>query len=120
MTRTTRVVPFCAIGALALNLALIPPATAWDLPIGFKAETAAADPHVLGASNRNIATQLHEPLLSVDARMKPKPGRAESWKVVAPPTWEFKPRPGVKLHDDSPLTVFSRSFPPSTTMPEAA
>jgi peptide/nickel transport system substrate-binding protein len=109
MTAILRTASLSAVSALALCLAF-QPATAKDLTIGFKTDITAADPHVLGTSNRNITTQIYEPLLLLDTQMKPMPGLAESWKLVAPATWEFKLRAGVTFHDGSPLTAEDAKF----------
>ena len=59
--------------------------------------------HNLGA-NANVAANIFEPLIKLDADMRVGPGLAVSWKLIDERTWEFKLRPGAKFSDGTPFT----------------
>ena len=64
------------------------------------------DPHALNVtSNNNIAEQIFDPLVRRDARLRPIPGLAESWRSLDDLTWEFRLRKNVTFHDGSPFTA---------------
>ncbi len=92
-------------------------ALAADLRLAIETEPAI-DPHFLFATtNTAVSRHLFDALVDRDENLQPRPGLAESWRLVDPLTWEFKLRPGVRFHDGSPLTaddvVFSISRIPA-------
>ena len=89
----------CLLGAL------VTPAAAQELRIGFKAAVDAADPHLNYTPNRNVQLHVWEPLVFQDEFMRPLPGAASSWRVVDPVTWEFTLREGLRFHDGTPVTA---------------
>lgn len=100
----------------ALSLAGAPSAVAAELRIGLAADVTSLDPQFLNvAPNNNIAWQIFDALVHVDANARLIPGLAVSWRPVNPTTWEFKLRRGVKFHDGSDFTaadvVFSLDRP---------
>jgi peptide/nickel transport system substrate-binding protein len=50
-------------------------------------------------------SNMYEPLVGHDRNLKPAPALATEWKQIAPDTWRFKLRQGVKFHDGSPFTA---------------
>ena len=92
-----------AVVAVALTVTMV--AHAADLRIGFKAEVTSADPHVLNGQNRNVWAHVYESLISEDAKLRPVPKLALSWRAVNPTTWEFKLRPGVHFHDGALMSA---------------
>ena len=66
----------------------------------------AIDPHFLFATtNTAVSRHIFDAVTSRDEDLQPRPGLAESWRLVDPLTWEFKLRAGVTFHDGSPLTA---------------
>lgn len=96
-----------AAGAL---LGAVLGAQAQELRIGFKAEVTSADPHVLGASNRGVWSNVYEGLVGQDESLRPVPRLAMSWKALDDRQWEFKLRPNVKFHNGAPLTAEDVKF----------
>jgi len=106
--------------ALAVMLlgasALAVPAQAQELRVGVGAEITSIDPHYHNLDPNNaMARHLFDCLVEMDAKARPYPMLAESWKVVDGTTWEFKLRPGVKFHNGSDLTAEDVAF----TIPRA-
>ena len=93
------------VRAMAILLLCFGSAAAQDLRIGFKAELTSADPHVLNGANRNVWVHVYESLIFQDARLRPTPGLALSWRMVSNTSWEFKLRPGVPFQNGAPLTA---------------
>ncbi len=91
---------------LALAAALSLPAQAADLRMALSSSPSAMDPHFhnLGA-NLNVAANMFDTLVRMDADSRLQPALAASWKVIDPTTWEFKLRDGVRFHDGTPLTA---------------
>ena len=48
---------------------------------------------------------MYEPLVRRDAKLKLEAALAKEWKQVAPTTWRFWLRPGVKWQDGTPFTA---------------
>ncbi len=93
------------VRAITILLLCIGSAGAQELRIGFKAELTSADPHVLNGANRNVWVHVYESLIFQDARLRPTPGLALSWRMVSSTAWEFKLRPGVPFQNGAPLTA---------------
>jgi peptide/nickel transport system substrate-binding protein len=94
------------ITALAVMAAMIAPASASELRVGFTLDALTLDP----ANHRKRETEtiirnIYDGLLTRDSKMKVVPELAESWTQVDPQTYEFKIRKGVKFHDGSPMTA---------------
>jgi peptide/nickel transport system substrate-binding protein len=86
-------------------LAGLSTAVAAELKIGFKAELTSADPHVLNGANRNVLSHVYESLVGQDDQLRPVASLALSWKLLAPTSWEFTLRPGVRFHNGAALTA---------------
>jgi peptide/nickel transport system substrate-binding protein len=96
---------------LVLSLAgLFASVHAADLKIGFKAELTSADPHVLNSANRNILAHVYESMVAQDEQLRPVPGLALSWRLLAPTTWEFTLRPDVHFHNGALLNAHDVKF----------
>ncbi|MBM3523918.1 MAG: ABC transporter substrate-binding protein, partial [Alphaproteobacteria bacterium] len=76
-----------------------------DLRLAIETEPSI-DPHFLFATtNTAVSRHVFDAITSRDEELQPRPGLAESWRLVDPLTWEFKIRAGVTFHDGSPLTA---------------
>ena len=86
-------------------------AQASGLVIGVAADITSMDPHFhLYVPNQNLAEHVFEKLITRDALLQMVPGLATSWRAVDDLTWEFKLRPNVKFHDDTPFTADDVKF----------
>ncbi len=85
-------------------------AEAQELRIAIKATVDGADPHQLFTPNRNVQLHVYETLVAQDARLRPVPGLAESWRTTDPTTWEFRLKEGVRFQDGSVLTAEDVAF----------
>lgn len=102
-----------AFAALAIgaSIATTPAARSQELRIAMGADVTSMDPHYVNLfPNNNIAEHVFEKLITLDPDSRLIPGLAESWKAVAPTTWEFKLRKGVKFHDGSDFTAEDVAF----------
>src|SRR5256886_16839827 len=93
-----------AVGLLVLALASLAHAQATDpeaeLVVALPDDTTNMDPRIgMGSIRSTYIRQVYESLVDVDARGKPVPGLALSWKSVSPLAWEFVLRPGVTFHN---------------------
>jgi len=80
-------------------------AHAADLRLAIETEPAI-DPHFLFATtNTAVSRHIFDALVDRDEDLQPRPGLAESWRLVDPLTWEFRLRAGVSFHDGSPFTA---------------
>ncbi len=97
-------------------LVLLACALAWAFPsiaphaatlrVGMAADVGSMDPHFANISpNVVVSSHVFETLTTVDADARLRPALAESWQTVAPTTWEFRLRRGVRFHDGSELTA---------------
>ena len=92
--------------ALLLVAATTLPAAAQTLTMGVGAPSTSLDPHFFNAApNGSVASHLFSRLVERDARARPQPGLAESWRAVSDTVWEFKLRPGVTWHDGRNFTA---------------
>lgn len=92
--------------AIGLMSVLALPAAAKDLRIGLAAEPSAMDPHFHNLTPNNaLSLHVFDRLIRFDAKQKPLPGLAESWKTIDDNTWELKLRKGVVWHDGTPFTA---------------
>lgn len=97
----------------AFTLAAAAPATlhAQDIRIGIGADVTSIDPHFVNLfPNNNVAQHVFDTLVMLDPDSRLIPGLAESWRTVAPTTWEFRLRRGVKFHDGTDLTADDVAF----------
>jgi peptide/nickel transport system substrate-binding protein len=111
---TTRRLTVVALAVLAVAGPAVPaPAQdrvrAKEVVVGLGAEprTMLAVTIVDWTTN-NMLEHIYDRLLDRDAKtFKPKPGLAESWRIVNDTTWEFKLRRNVKFHNGEPFTAAS-------------
>ncbi|MCO6418084.1 ABC transporter substrate-binding protein, partial [Siccirubricoccus sp. KC 17139] len=108
--------PFLRRGLMAGLLAApvvaaTPPAAAQtrsadQLTIGYAAVVTTLDPHYhnLGPNNA-MGNHIFDRLVERDARAKPQPGLAESYRPLSDIVWEFRLRRGVTWHDGKPFTA---------------
>ena len=109
MKQNVRVALLAAVSALAAGLAL--PARAQNITIAVGAQVTSLDPHYHALSpNFAVADMLFSTLASFDSSGRLQPGLAESWRPVAPDTWEFKLRPNVTFHNGKPFTAEDVAF----------
>ena len=113
--------------ALFLAAATALPVGAQTLTMGAGAPSTSLDPHFFNAApNSSVAAHIFSRLVERDARVRPQPGLAESWRAISDTVWEFKLRPGVKWHDGRDFTaddvVFTFERAPGTcpTAPAAS
>ena len=92
------------VAAVAAGAAFSGSVFARDLVVALKTEPTSMDPqyHAL-TPNIQLSQTLFDPLVCVDADLKPEPCLAESWKAEGN-VWTFKLRPNVKFSDGSPMT----------------
>jgi peptide/nickel transport system substrate-binding protein len=93
-----------ACAAIVVGASLSQLALARDLVVALKTEPTSMDPqyHAL-TPNIQLSQTLFDPLVCVDAEIKPEPCLAESWKADGK-VWTFKLRPNVKFSDGTPFT----------------
>src|SRR5881628_1495809 len=99
-----------AVGLVVLALASLAHAQATDpdaeLVVALPDDTTNMDPRIgMGSIRSTYIRQVYESLVDVDARGKPAPGLALSWKAVSPLAWEFTLRPGVTFHTGEPFNA---------------
>jgi peptide/nickel transport system substrate-binding protein len=92
--------------ASALAFAAVPMADAKTFKWANDGDTNSMDPYgrqetFLLSFDQNI----YDPLVRRDARFKLEGALAKEWKQVAPTTWRFNLRPGVKWQDGTPFTA---------------
>ena len=81
-------------------------AQAADLAIGLATDVTSLDPHYHNLTpNNNVAQHVYGFLVQRNEKEQVEPGLATQWKPVAPTTWEFTLRKGVKFHDGSDFTA---------------
>jgi len=107
MIRHRRTLFAATASAFALALAAGGPAArAQELTFAVGAPVTSIDPHYHNLSPNNaLAAHLFESLTDMDPRQRLIAGLAESWRAVAPDTWEFKLRRGVKFHNGQDFTA---------------
>jgi peptide/nickel transport system substrate-binding protein len=52
-----------------------------------------------------VLSNVYEPLVDLDANLRPLPVLARSWENPQPERWRFRLRPDVRFHDGTPLTA---------------
>ena len=82
------------------------PAYAANLTIGLATDVTSLDPHYHNLTpNNNIAQHVYGYLVQRNEKEQLEPALATQWKAVAPTTWEFTLRKGVKFHDGADFTA---------------
>jgi peptide/nickel transport system substrate-binding protein len=75
------------------------------------APVTSLDPHFHQLSPNNaVAGMIFDRLVNTDGQSRQVPGLAESWSTVAPDTWEFRLRRGVKFHNGRDFTAEDVAF----------
>ena len=96
--------PLAVLSALAVSGAATRPRYGGTLRVEMRAAPAALDPAAPDAAP--LASLVFETLVRLDDAGAPQPCLALSWQHDATAKrWQFNLRPGVKLHDGSPLTA---------------
>ncbi len=99
------------LAATALTPAAAIPAMAQTpggqtLVMGVSAPITSVDPHYhTFTPNESLDAHIFEPMVDMDAKSRPIPKLAESWKLIDDKTWEFHLRKGVHFHDGSEFTA---------------
>ena len=89
----------------------VSPAGAQNLTFAVGAPVTSLDPHFHQLSPNNaVASMLFDRLVNTDSQSRNVPGLAESWTAVAPDTWEFKLRRGVRFHNGQDFTAEDVAF----------
>ncbi|WP_135467639.1 ABC transporter substrate-binding protein [Crenalkalicoccus roseus] len=102
-----------ALGAAAIAAAAlaVPAAEAQTLTMGVGAIVSSLDPHFYNVGPNNaVAATLFSRFLEADGQARIQPGLIEGWRVVAPDTWEFRLRPGVRFHNGAEFTAEDVAF----------
>lgn len=82
------------------------PGHAQTLKLAVAAAPTSVDPHYHTFSpNESLDDHIFSTLVSMDAKSRPQPELAESWKMLDDNTWEFKLRKGVKFHNGDDFTA---------------
>ncbi len=107
--------------AAVLALALAQPAQAKTLRWASQGDALTLDPHSQNEGpTTSMGQHIYDSLIQRDPTLKKVPNLAVSWKAIAPDTWEFKLRAGVKFSDGTPFTAddvvfsFQRALAPSS------
>ncbi|AXC49905.1 ABC transporter substrate-binding protein [Paracoccus suum] len=94
--------------ALALGLTALPVAASAEnvLRWGSARDIFSLDPYSYGStSNLAFLNHIYEGLVRYTPEFEVVPALAESWEFVAPDTWRFKLRPGVKFQDGADFSA---------------
>jgi len=79
---------------------------AQQIAIGLGGDVTSMDPHYHNLTpNNNIAQHVYGYLVQRNEKEQLEPSLATQWKAIAPTTWEFTLRKGVKFHDGSDFTA---------------
>ncbi|MEO8144921.1 MAG: ABC transporter substrate-binding protein [Betaproteobacteria bacterium] len=113
---------FLAAAAASIMLAAVP-AYAVTLKWAAQNDVISLDPHSQNhATTNGIMQHVYEGLVRYDRKFAVEPALATSWKEIAPNTWRFNLRKGVKFQDGTPFTAddvvfsFTRILQPQGTM----
>ncbi|MBI2755794.1 MAG: peptide ABC transporter substrate-binding protein [Chloroflexi bacterium] len=102
------------VAALALVASTVVPgvAVAQSTPQEFTANVLQGEPDNVDPQAASFATEVavilqnFEPLLTMDAQLRPQPGSAQSWDISADGrVWTFRLWPGMRFSDGTPVTA---------------
>src|SRR5439155_26538151 len=80
------------------------PALGQTLRVAVSSPVTSIDPHYHAlAPNNSLASQVYNRLVEMDEHTQLVPGLAETWKLIAPDTWELKLR-DAKFQNGSAFT----------------
>ncbi len=76
-----------------------------DLKVAIPADTTSVEGDRANVGLNSPNAGIYETLLRMDNQLQVRPGLAESYEFIAPNTWRFTLRQGVKFHDGSELNA---------------
>ena len=94
--------------AVLAMLALMPQTTAAETVLrwGSPRDIYSLDPYSFGStSNLAFLNHIYEGLVRYTPEFEVVPALAERWELVAPDTWRFHLRQGVRFHDGAAFTA---------------
>ncbi len=92
--------------ALAASLAIVTPLSAKTFRWANDGDIISMDPYARQETTLlSFASNIYEPLVQHDKKLKLEPALATEWSQPDPTTWRFKLRQGVKFHDGSPFSA---------------
>lgn len=102
MRRAAHALRLLAVALLAIGLA--GGAAAKTLRFASAFDPNSLDPHSLALLYQTrVVTQVYEGLVNRDREHRLEPSLATGWRQLAPTTWRFTLRPGVRFHDGTPF-----------------
>jgi peptide/nickel transport system substrate-binding protein len=98
--------PFTCAVAAALALAVSGSVSAKTFRWANDGDIISMDPYARQETTLlSFASNIYEPLIQRDRKLKLEPALALEWANTAPTIWRFKLRQGVKFHDGTPFTA---------------
>jgi len=95
--------------AAGLSLPWLAPRARAQAPVNIvlESEVVILDPHATTAAiTRTFATHVFDTLFAMDGQGLIRPQMVETWETSADRLiWDFRLRPGLKFHDDTPVTA---------------
>ena len=81
------------------------------LTMGVGSPVTSLDPHFHQLSPNNaVSDMIFDKLIETDGQARNQPALATEWRAIAPTTWEFRLREGVRFHNGSDFTAEDVAF----------